>query len=170
MLNAIDSTVEPCDDFYQFACGKFVQDTYIPDDKLVVDTFISLSDKIDIQLRKIIEDDIDPMESRVFQLVKKMHKSCMNRTAVEALGLDAFNQIITDIGGWPAVIGDSWNDTTWDWIESIRQMRQIGLMTNYLLSTSVGAHLKNSTRRSLRVSICFFFSIAPPYLKFCSII
>lgn len=151
ILNSIDESVEPCDDFYQFACGKFVRDTYIPDDKLTVDTFNKLSDQIDIQLRTIIEADIDPNESNVFKLVKKMHKSCMNRTAVEALGLDAFKQIINNIGGWPAVEGDSWNETAWDWIDAIGKMKQIGLTTNYLISTSVGAHLKNSSRRSLRV-------------------
>lgn len=151
ILNSIDSSVEPCDDFYQFACGKFVRETHIPDDKLAVDTFNTLADQIDIQLRTIIDDDIDPNESRVFKLVKKMHKSCMNRTAVEVLGLDAFKQIINDIGGWPAVEGSTWNATGWDWIESIGRMRQIGLTTNYLFSTTIGAHLKNNTRRSLRV-------------------
>lgn len=153
ILNAIDESIEPCDDFYQFACGKFVRETYIPDDKLTVDTFNKLSDQIDIQLRTIIEADIDPNESKVFQLVKKMHKSCMNRTAVEAIGLDAFKQIISNIGGWPVVDGDFWNETAWDWIDAIGKMKQIGLTTNYLLSTSVGAHLKNSSRRSLRVII-----------------
>lgn len=153
ILNAMDSSVEPCDDFYQFACGKFVRETYIPDDKLTVDTFNRLADQIDIQLRTIIEADIAANESKVFKLVKKMYKSCMNRTAVEALGLDAFKQIISNIGGWPAVEGESWNETAWDWIDAIHMMRQIGLTTNYLLSTSVGAHLKNSTKRSLRVKI-----------------
>lgn len=155
ILNAIDESVEPCDDFYQFACGKFIRETYIPDDKLTVDTFNKLSDQIDIQLRTIIEADIDPNESKVFKLVKKMHKSCMNRTAVEALGLDAFKQIISNIGGWPAVEGDLWNETAWDWIDAIGKMKQIGLTTNYLISTSVGAHLKNSSRRSLRVIIYY---------------
>lgn len=152
ILNSIDSTVKPCDDFYQFACGNYIRNTFISDDKLTVDTFTTLSDKIDIQLRTIIEDEIDPNESRVFTLIKKLHRSCMNRTAVEALGLEPFNKIIQQIGGWPAVEGEEWNETAWDWIESVRQMRAIGLTTNYILATSVGAHLKNSTTRSFRVS------------------
>lgn len=151
ILNAMDSSIEPCNDFYQFACGNFVRNTYIPDDKLAVDAFNTLADQIDIQLRTIIEDDIEPNESNVFKLVKKMHRSCMNRTAIEALGLDAFKQIIADIGGWPAVEGESWNETDYDWIDSAHQMRQIGLTTNYLLATTIGAHLKNTSRRSLRV-------------------
>lgn len=151
ILNAIDTSVQPCDDFYQFACGNFVKKTFIPDDKLTVDSFNTLSDQIDIQLRTIIEDEIDPNESRVFTLIKKLHRSCMNRTAVEARGLEPFVRIIQQIGGWPAVEGDEWNETAWDWIDSIHKMRKLGLTTNYLLSTSIGAHLKNSSTRSLRV-------------------
>lgn len=151
ILNAIDSSTEPCNDFYQFACGNFVKNTYIPDDKLTVDTFSTLADQIDIQLRTIIEDEIVPKESNVFVLVKNLHRSCMNRTAVEALGLEPFRKILRQIGGWPVIEGDQWNETAWDWIQSLREMRNIGLTTNYLLSTSVGAHLKNSSTRSLRV-------------------
>ncbi|XP_055296410.1 neprilysin-2-like isoform X2 [Sitodiplosis mosellana] len=151
VLNAMDTTIEPCNDFYQFTCGNFVKNTYIPDDKLTVDTFSTLADEIDIQLRTIIEDEIAPKESNVFALVKNLHKSCMNRTAVEAFGLEPFRQILRQIGGWPAVEGEQWNETIWDWIESIREMREIGLTTNYLLATSIGAHLKNSSTRSLRV-------------------
>lgn len=152
ILDSIDTSVQPCDDFYEFACGNFVKKTYIPDDKLTVDTFNTLSDQIDIQLRTIIEDEINPNESKVFQLVKKMHKSCMNRTAVEALGLEPFTKILKQMGGWPAVEGDKWNEQAWDWIKNVRIMRDIGLTTSYLISTSVGAHLKNSSTRSLRVS------------------
>lgn len=151
ILNAIDSSTDPCNDFYRFACGNFIENTFIPDDKLAVDTFTDLSDHIDIQLRTIIEDEIDPNESRVFTLVKQLHRSCMNRTEVEAVGLEPFHTILQKIGGWPAVEGETWNETAFDWIESVRQMRQIGLTTNYLLATTVGAHLKNSSTRTLRV-------------------
>lgn len=151
ILNSMDSSVEPCDDFYSFACGNFVKSTYIPDDKLTVDTFTALADQIDIQLRTIIEDEIDPNESKVFSLVKKMHRSCMNRTAVEAMGLEPFIKILRQIGGWPAVEGEQWNEQDWDWIKKVRIMRDIGLTTSYLVSTSVGAHLKNSSTRALRV-------------------
>lgn len=151
ILNSMDSSVEPCDDFYSFACGNFVKSTYIPDDKLTVDQFNSLADQIDIQLRTIIEDEIDPNESKVFSLVKKMHRSCMNRTAVEAMGLEPFTKILRQMGGWPAVEGEQWNEQDWDWIKKVRIMRDIGLTTSYLVSTSVGAHLKNSSTRALRV-------------------
>lgn len=32
MLESIDETIDPCEDFYQFACGKWIKKTRIPDD------------------------------------------------------------------------------------------------------------------------------------------
>lgn len=149
-MNSIDTSVEPCDDFYQFACGSFVRHTQIPDDKLTVDTFSTLADQIDMQLKTIFEDETFPKESNVFALVKNLHESCMNRTAVEALGLEPFKNILRKTSGFPA-IENQWNEKDWDWIESIRKMREVGLTTNYLFATSIGALLTNSSIRSLRV-------------------
>lgn len=169
ILNAINSSAEPCNDFYEFACGNFIKNTFIPDDKLIVDTFTELADYIDIQLRTIIEDEIDANESSVYKLVKQLHRSCMNRTEVEALGLEPFNEILQKIGGWPAVEGEKWNETGFDWIESIRQMRNIGLTTNYLFATTVGAHLKNSSTRSLRVILLILKVISLQFIQLANI-
>lgn len=160
VLSAMDQKVEPCDDFFQFACGNYELNTIIPDDKIVVDTFSTLTDHIDIQLRTIIEEEVDPNESRVFALVKKLHRSCMNRTAVEERGLQPFKRMLLKIGA-PAIEGNQWNESAWDWIESLHDMNEFGLTTNYILATSVGAHLKNSSVHVVQVSgKCSLFFLA----------
>lgn len=76
----MDSDVEPCDDFYKFACGGFLESTIIPDDKTSVNTFSKIVDDLEEQLRTSIEQESPPNEPKPFKLAKNFYKSCMNKS------------------------------------------------------------------------------------------
>ena len=54
-LTSIDKTVNPCNDFYKFACGKFTANHPIPADQPSVNTFYSLFNVNTQSLRGILE-------------------------------------------------------------------------------------------------------------------
>lgn len=82
MLEQLDDTVEPCDDFYNFACGNFVENTIIPDDKVSVNAFSVISDKLQEQLRTIITAPIEDDDIEPFKMVKKLYLACMNKSKI----------------------------------------------------------------------------------------
>ena len=51
ILDSIDQTVDPCEDFFQFACGDWNRKHIIPEDKSGYNTFEDLSDKLQIILK-----------------------------------------------------------------------------------------------------------------------
>ena len=46
----MDSDVDPCQDFYNFACGGYIEKTVIPDDKSRASMFSDLSDNLNEQV------------------------------------------------------------------------------------------------------------------------
>ncbi|XP_055324267.1 neprilysin-2-like [Sitodiplosis mosellana] len=152
VLDQMDKTFEPCDDFYNFACGKFVKETMIPDEKVSVDTNSIIGDQLQEQLRTLISDKIDPDDSAPFNMAKKLYKACMNKTLIEDRGLKPLFDITDQLGGWPVVKGDEWDmKSEWSWTWAVREFRKIGFSANYIFHFSIGVDLKNSTARIIDI-------------------
>lgn len=174
VLKYMDPTVDPCDDFYQFTCGNFLKTTNIPDDKSSVTSFSLISDSLQEQLRTMIEEPIQPNEPKPFQLTKKLYKACMNKTLIEKDGLKTIRTILKELGGWPVLEGDNWNDGQFDWRQSVYKFRRVGYSVDYFIDFSVGIDLKNSTRRIIDVGLTAFnelvvkswFSVGSSFFRF----
>lgn len=152
VLDKMDPTAEPCDDFYQFACGNFVKKTNIPDDKASVTSFSVINDMLQEQLRTMIEEPIQENEPKPFKLTKQLYQACMNKTLIEADGLTTIKEILRELGGWPVLEGEKWNEGDFDWRQSVYKFRRAGYSVDYFIDFSVGIDLKNSTKRIIDVS------------------
>ncbi|HEY7406563.1 MAG TPA: M13 family metallopeptidase [Candidatus Angelobacter sp.] len=87
-LGAMDKTVDPCDDFYQYACGTWRKNNPIPSDQSRWGRFNELADYNRQFLHNILDKASanDPKRSPVMQKVGDMYQSCMDETAVNAKG------------------------------------------------------------------------------------
>lgn len=90
MLEQIDEEFEPCDDFYEFSCGQYILNTMIPDDKVSVNAFSVISDKLQEQLKTIITSPIENDEIEPFKMVKKLYAACMNKSKSFICGFKVF--------------------------------------------------------------------------------
>lgn len=77
-IDRMNSKINPCDDFYEYACGTFLEKTHPPDDKNVVDSLSLTSEKLTEQLLTLLSKPSYENESKLHKLAKQTYKSCLN--------------------------------------------------------------------------------------------
>ena len=85
---ALDRSVDPCADFYGFACGNWIKSTQIPADRAsYVRSFTSITDRNEAALHDILEKaSHEKSTDPVTQKIGAYYGACMDEAAVEKLG------------------------------------------------------------------------------------
>jgi endothelin-converting enzyme/putative endopeptidase len=141
-LSALDRSIDPCTNFYEFACGGWRKANPIPGDKARWGRFDQLAEFNQHTLRDILEKASVASAARtpVERQVGDMYASCMDRGAVDARGL---SPIQADLD---AVAAARTKSELARVLGALRATGAAGLFT-----FSVGADLRDSTKTLVNV-------------------
>jgi predicted metalloendopeptidase len=90
-IDNIDKTLDPCVDFYQYACGNWLKTAEIPPDQSSWVSFVELDERNLVTLHDILEKASanNPGRTAVEQKIGDFYESCMDEKTVDAKGIDS---------------------------------------------------------------------------------
>ncbi|XP_060599061.1 neprilysin-like isoform X3 [Ruditapes philippinarum] len=138
VMSAMDMNVNPCDDFYNFACGTWVRQHVIPEDKSSFGTFTKLRDDVSVISKSVLEASNKADDAEAIKKSRNYYKACINEDKIEELGLTYIQKYMDGFGGWPVLgsnPGGNWNSSDYN-IEDLLIYSRKG--TNYLPLIDVG--------------------------------
>ncbi|CAH2003353.1 unnamed protein product [Acanthoscelides obtectus] len=149
LLSAMDQAIDPCTDFFQYACGTWNRMHVIPEDKSSISTFEVMADQLQVVLKGLLEDPINLRDNDATRKAKLFYNSCTNLSDIRKVGDKPIRQIIAQLGGWP-VLNSNWTAPSFS-VETLLGIIRSNYNEGYVIEQWVGPDDKNSSNNILQI-------------------
>ncbi|XP_074596112.1 neprilysin-2-like [Brevipalpus obovatus] len=149
IIQSLDTSVDPCENFYLFSCGGWINRTILPHGRKRIGTLNLIQEMVNNKLRVNLNhlmENIRKLDRNSFEYkLVNLHRTCLNVAAIEARGNQPLLKILTDLGGWlqsdplPPPSENVQLDV------EILKLKRLGFSYNFLISIDVGPDLKNTS-------------------------
>ncbi|XP_041850375.1 endothelin-converting enzyme-like 1 isoform X2 [Melanotaenia boesemani] len=155
----IDPTIQPCQDFYSFACGGWLRRHGIPEDKLSYGIITAIGEHNEEKLQRLLLEPIRRQGlNSAERKVKEFYRSCVNIQEIDKLGSGPMTEVLDSCGGWdmarapPGAAG--WESEGApqrpDFNELLYRTQGV-YSTAVFFSLTVNVDDKNSSRNAIRI-------------------
>ena len=151
LIKSMDETVDPCSDFYNFACGNFIKERVLPDHKDFISSIDPIIDKKNLRLRKLFEGKAVGCEPQAYQNVRNYFQACMDTKSIEEKSVGQLKALLDDIGGWPVLLGEKWQGENFQWHQLSVKASDKGFSSDRMITIRISTDYKDSAKRMLWV-------------------
>ncbi|KAM9230967.1 Neprilysin [Leptosomus discolor] len=151
ILENMDTTAEPCKDFYQYACGGWLKRNVIPETSSRYSNFDILRDELEVVLKDVL-DTPSSNDITAVQKAKTLYRSCINETTIDSRGGRPLISLLPNISDWP-VATTNWDSSygaAWTAETAIAQLNS-RYGKKVLINFFVGTDDKNSTAHIIHI-------------------
>lgn len=174
LIENMDPTVDPCDNFYQYACGGWLKKNIIPETSSRYSTFDILRDELEVVLKGVLEREESGSSSSLTK-AKVLYRSCTNESVIEQRGGEPLLRVLPDVFEWPIAM-DDWDTTygmNWraeDTIAKLNEKYGKQVLISFFIGTDdrdSNAHIIHFDQPSLGLSSRDYYVCTGPYEEAC---
>lgn len=108
LITAMDTSFDPCDNFYDFACANFIRNQPESEDLNRISAFEEFNRHFDVQLKNLVEGMGSTSDSNVLYRTQELYHVCINTTYQPEKELLAFKNFTQNTLHWPFATGKDW--------------------------------------------------------------
>lgn len=152
VIESMNTEADPCEDFYEYACGGWTKSHTIPEDQPSFSSFSVLRENLQVTLKDLFEKPKSASEPSSIGMVKDYYASCIDIDTIEEKDAQPLTDVLEELGGWPVLgnqPGGNWQQSRYNfedlWAKLTAYDRYI------LIEGYVGVRPKDSLTRVLVV-------------------
>lgn len=90
--------------------------------------------EIDGYIRDFITSPIQEDDSGSVKLQKQYYQACMNLTGIEEDQNETIKKLYEELGGWPLLKGETWEEDAFDWGKIVEKCKDIGFYYDWFVN------------------------------------
>ncbi|XP_059217445.1 neprilysin-21-like [Stomoxys calcitrans] len=140
--NFLNETGDPCEDFYNFACGNWRAHNKATEDELKKSVLLNVEKQFNLELKAMLESEDFAAKDTIEEKVRDFYKSCLERPTESEVYHSKLKDIIQEFGKMPLLEKDNWVEKDFDWLTTVANIAQ-KYNHNILLGFKVLPYLRN---------------------------